>query len=41
MMPNRVRRFILAHNMNQWSVYPKEDHWFAENYNSDKEIYLA
>ena len=41
MMPNQVCEFIITHNMSEWVVFPKEDHWFAENYNSGKVYFLV
>ena len=40
MMPELVREFIKAHNMEDWEVFPRLGHWFALNYNSGKEYFL-
>lgn len=41
MIPELVHKFILAHDMCEWLVFPREDHWFAKNINSGKVYFLV
>lgn len=41
MMPQTVKNFIMANDLSIWTVYPKGVHWYAFNWETGKEYFLA
>lgn len=40
-IPDVVKQFIVANDLNRWTVYPRANHWFAFDWVNGKEYFLA